>query len=230
MNIALSQLSNLDQRVNEATQPNAGGNQDQGRQPIYIDLTGPDLIDLVNCVNNVCQPGSCDFCNFRHQSICDCNPPVVVDLTQAGDVAADAADEPGDPVNAEVQAWAALLDAEVALHRNSLGLLDEFALVCRLKKKFPLHYTVFRQSSSHLGHEGNVERVFSGAKTRADAKMRSSMLRLVTKTGGRKNRYKLTVVAIWSRYQEKYKGLSTYQNSDSETDCYSSDSSDSDSD
>ena len=100
----------------------------------------------------------------------------------------------------------------------------------RLKKKFPLHYTVFRQSSSHLSHEGNVERVFSGAKTRADAKMRSSMLRLVTKTGVNKNRYKPTVAAIWSRYQEKYKGLSTYQNSDSETDCYSSDSSDSDSD
>ena len=78
VNIALSQLSNLKQRVNEATQPNAGGNQDKGHQPIYIDLTGPDLIDLANCVNNVCQPGSCDFCNF------------------------------GGPVNAEVQAWAAL--------------------------------------------------------------------------------------------------------------------------
>ena len=148
-----------------------------------------------------------------------------------GGAAADAAlaDEPGDPVNAEIQAWAALPEAEVALHRNSLGLLDEFALMSRLKKKFPLHYTVFRQSSSHLSHEGNVERVFSGAKTRADAKMRSSMLRLVTKTGANKNRYKPTVAAIWSRYQEKYKGLSTYQNSDTDTDCYSSDSSDSDS-
>ena len=103
----------------------------------------------------------------------------------------------------------------------------------RLKKKFPLHCTVFRQSSSHLSHEGNVERVFSRAKTRADAKMRSSMLRLVTKAGVNKNRYKPTVAAIWSRYQEQCKGLSTYlvlENSDSETDCYSSESSDSDSD
>ena len=73
----------------------------------------------------------------------------------------------------------------------------------RLKKKFPLHYTVFRQSSSHLSHEGNVERVFSGAKTsyRADAKMRSSMLRLVTKTGVNKNRYKPTVAAICNLVQ-----------------------------
>ena len=116
----------------------------------------------------------------------------------------------------------------MARHRNSLGLVDEFALMSRLKKKFPLHHTVFRQSSSHLSHEGNVERVFSGAKARADAEMRSSMLRLITKTGV-KERYKQTVAAIWSRYQEKYKGLSTYQNSDNDTDCYSSDSSDSDS-
>ena len=123
----------------------------------------------------------------------------------------------------------ALPEVEVALHRNSLDLVDEFALMSRLKKKFPLHHTVFRQSSSHLSHEGNVERVFSGAKARADAEMRSSMLRLITKTGVNKERYKPTVAAIWSRYQEKYKGLSTYQNSDNDTDCYSSDSSDSDS-
>jgi hypothetical protein len=142
---------------------------------------------------------------------------------------ADAADDSDDPVSAEVQAWAALPEAEVALHRNSLGLVDEFALMSRLKKKFPLHHTVSRQSSSHLSHEGNVERVFSGAKARANAEMRSSMLRLITKTGVNKERYKPTVAAIWSRYQEKYKGLSTYQNSDNDTDCYSSDSSDSDS-
>ena len=73
-----------------ATWMQLAGNQDKEqpiyidltRQPIYIDLTRPDLIDLTNCVNNVCH-SSCDFCNFRHQPICDCNPPVVVDLTQA---------------------------------------------------------------------------------------------------------------------------------------------------
>ena len=60
--------------------------------------------------------------------------------------------------------------------------------------------------------------------------MRSSMLRLVTKTGVNKKRYNPNVAAIWARYQEKHKGLPTYQNSDNETDYYSSDSSDSDSD
>ena len=57
--------------------------------------------------------------------------------------------------------------------------------------------------------------------------MRSSMLRLVTKTGVNEKRCKPNVAAIWSRYQEKYKGLSTHQNNDNDTDCYSSDSSDS---
>ena len=60
--------------------------------------------------------------------------------------------DPGDQVNAEAQAWARLPEAGVALHRNSLDLIEEFALMSPLKKKFPLHYmyTVFRQSSSHL--------------------------------------------------------------------------------
>ena len=62
--------------------------------------------------------------------------------------------------------------------------------------------------------------------------MRSSMLRLVTKTGVNKERYSPNVAAIWARYQEKYKGLSTYMytNNDNETNGYNSDSSDSDSD
>ena len=59
------------------------GSEDKEHQPIYIDLTRLDLIDLVNCVNNVCHYPSCDFCNFRHQPICDCNHPVIIDLTQA---------------------------------------------------------------------------------------------------------------------------------------------------
>ena len=30
-----------------------------------------------------------------------------------------------------------------------------------LRERFPLHYVVFRQTSSHLPHEANVEQVFS---------------------------------------------------------------------
>jgi hypothetical protein len=45
-----------------------------------IDLTQPDLEDLVKCVNNSCEPG-CDFCNFAGRPICNC-PPIYIDLTQ----------------------------------------------------------------------------------------------------------------------------------------------------
>ena len=51
-----------------------------------------------------------------------------------------AADDSDNPVSAEVQAWAALPEAEVALHRNSLGLVDEFALSSRYT---PLHRALF---------------------------------------------------------------------------------------
>ena len=41
------------------------------------------------------------------------------------------------------------------------GLLNEFAMMYALRERFPLHYVVFRQTSSHLPHEANVEQVFS---------------------------------------------------------------------
>ena len=41
------------------------------------------------------------------------------------------------------------------------GLLQEFAMMWALKDRFPLHYIVFKQTASHLPHEGNVEQLFS---------------------------------------------------------------------
>ena len=99
-----------------------------------------------------------------------------------------------------------------------------------MKKKFPLHHTVFRQSSSLLCHEGNVEQVFSIAQHNSDPNMRPSMLRLLTKTGINKSKYKPTVAAIWKRYQEKYKGLATCFNSESDVDSDLDSSQNSDSD
>ena len=36
-------------------------------------------------------------------------------------------------------------------------MLNEFAFMWAKKKDFPLHCFVFRQTASHLSHEGNVE-------------------------------------------------------------------------
>ena len=47
------------------------------------------------------------------------------------------------------------------LCQHDKGLLNEFAMMYALRERFPLHYVVFRQTSSHLPHEANVEQVFS---------------------------------------------------------------------
>jgi hypothetical protein len=41
------------------------------------------------------------------------------------------------------------------------GLLNEFKMMWELRKFFPLHFTVFKQTACHLAHEANVEQVFS---------------------------------------------------------------------
>ena len=41
------------------------------------------------------------------------------------------------------------------------GMLDEFKMMWELRYRFPLHYIVFKQVSSHLPHEANVEEYFS---------------------------------------------------------------------
>ena len=41
------------------------------------------------------------------------------------------------------------------------SIINEFALVYKLRNAFPLHYAVFKQVSSHLCHEANTEQLFS---------------------------------------------------------------------
>ena len=36
-------------------------------------------------------------------------------------------------------------------------MLNEFQMMWSLRKRFPLHYIVFKQIASHLPHEANVE-------------------------------------------------------------------------
>ena len=51
---------------------------------------------------------------------------------------------------------------------DSDGLLNEFALVYKLRHTFPLHYIVFKQVSSHICHEANSEQLFSRAGNLSD--------------------------------------------------------------
>ena len=51
------------------------------------------------------------------------------------------------------------------------GLLNEFKMMWALREAFPLHYIVFKQTASHLPHEGNSEQLFSRAGLLSDPHM-----------------------------------------------------------
>jgi hypothetical protein len=55
-------------------------------------------------------------------------------------------------------------------------LLNEFAMMWELRKRFPLHFIVFKQTDCHLSHEANVEQVFSRAGNLYDPNMEPEYL------------------------------------------------------
>ena len=50
---------------------------------------------------------------------------------------------------------------ELQQYVTAEGMLNEFQMMWSLRKRFPLHYIVFKQIASHLPHEANVEQYFS---------------------------------------------------------------------
>ena len=52
--------------------------------------------------------------------------------------------------------------------KDNDGIINEFALLYKLRNAFPLHYIVFKQVSSHLCHEANTEQLFSLADGLSD--------------------------------------------------------------
>ena len=46
---------------------------------------------------------------------------------------------------------------------TSDGMLNHFQMFWELRDRFPLHFIVFKQVSSHIPHEANVEQYFSRA-------------------------------------------------------------------
>ena len=74
-----------------------------------------------------------------------------------------------DTVTDEAMRWASLADkTTVAEFRDEAGVVNEFALLFHVRKAFPLHYMVFRQTASHLPHEGNTEQLFSRSGALSD--------------------------------------------------------------
>lgn len=71
-------------------------------------------------------------------------------------------DDEADPVHLEVQKWSSLAHVRITPFVDpETGMLNEFKLLYSLRKEFPLHYTVFRQTCVHISNEANAEDTFS---------------------------------------------------------------------
>ena len=82
----------------------------------------------------------------------------------------------------------------------------QFALIYHFRNKFPLHYIIFKQTASHLPHEGNTEQLFSRAGDLSDSngKMDPARLAVCTSIGVNYQTYQPTVKQILERYMLKF--------------------------
>ena len=74
----------------------------------------------------------------------------------------------------------------------------------KLKDTFPLHYIVFKQTASHLPHEGNVEQLFSRSGNLADPNMHPHFLGALTSIGVNKAAFKPPAELIKEKYFVKF--------------------------
>ena len=90
--------------------------------------------------------------------------------------------------------------------RDDEGIVNEFALVYHLRNSFPLHYVVFKQTASHLPHEGNSEQLFSRAGGLSDdnGKMDPARLAVWKSIGVNYSTFKPTDKQILERYMLKF--------------------------
>ncbi|KAL1525059.1 hypothetical protein AB1Y20_019932 [Prymnesium parvum] len=63
-----------------------------------------------------------------------------------------------DEAAEEIERWASLpREAYSEFLDEKTALLNEFAMMWRMRNKFPIHYIVFKQIACHLPHEAFVE-------------------------------------------------------------------------
>ena len=75
-----------------------------------------------------------------------------------------------------------------------------------MRHTFHLHYIVFRQTASHIPHEGNSEQLFSrsGALSDDNGKMDPARLAVWTAIGINSSTFRPTDKAILKRYMLKF--------------------------
>ena len=89
---------------------------------------------------------------------------------------------------------------------DEAGLLNEFALLYKLRNSFPLHYIIFKQVSSHLPHEANTEQLLSLAGNFSDdnGKMDPYRLSVWVSISSNMKVFKPDTKAVLERYMPKF--------------------------
>jgi hypothetical protein len=127
------------------------------------------------------------------------------------------AGEAGERVAQEVDAWKKLPHSLVERHTNSLGVVDEFAMLSTLRAQFPIHHFVFMQTASHMCHEADCESFFSLCKKITDPNMFPSMLCALSKIAGSSERVSTDeVIDCYYRKFGRHAGEPSDSNSDSD--------------
>jgi hypothetical protein len=122
-----------------------------------------------------------------------------------------------DVVTSEAELWKNIDKATIREFTDKEGLVNEFALVYKMRQTCPLHYIVFKQVSSHLGHEANSEQLFSQSGKLSDdnGKMDPHRLAVWTSIGVNRSIYEPSTKQIMERYFLKFsKGGKTVHDDD----------------
>jgi hypothetical protein len=109
-------------------------------------------------------------------------------------------------VTDEAARWASLDKATIRQFKDDEGIINEFALLYHVQAQFPLHYIVFKQTASHIAHEGNSEQIFSrsGALSDDNGKMDPVRLAVWTSIGINYDTFQPDVKKILERYLLKF--------------------------
>ena len=127
------------------------------------------------------------------------------DDEEAATAAAADDDDENDELTLEVERWKSIsTDTVNTFKSKETGMLNEFAFMWAKRKDFPLHYFVFRQTASHLPHEGNVEQIFSLGGRLSDPNMNPAYLATLVFMGANQKVFMPPVKEVWQRYLRKF--------------------------
>lgn len=137
-----------------------------------------------------------------------------------------------DAVLLESILWGKLDKERVNLYRDpKTGSLNEFHLMFSLRKEFPLHFFVFRQTAVHVCSEANAEDTFSlsGSLSNENTHTGADFLACLTRINRNKRRYKPPAQVVLNKYIVKFRECPMLGDDVTEVDCHSSSANESDS-